>query len=184
MATETNAVNTLLIARGLVPVNTLDSGHPDVVAARNILARRSEEVQAIDWWFNTEYEVQLVRTPETWVRIPAGVLAIDDTEHTILNGLLYDITNRTVTFEEDPDPLTLIYERAWELLSPVPYNYIVALSKEEFIRPLESNLLSGQAEKDVTKSFASMQMAQLAHTDPSTLTNPLMQKWQTKMIQR
>lgn len=184
MATETDAVNALLIARGLTPVNTLDSGHPDVVAARNILARRSEEVQTIDWWFNTENDVQLVRTPETWVRIPAGVLAIDDTTHVILNGYLYDIVNRSITFEEDPDPLTLIYERAWDQLASAPYNYILALAKEEFIRPLESSLLSGQAEKDVTRTTAVMQMLQLSHTDPSTLTNPLMQKWQTKMIQR
>lgn len=184
MATEQDAVNTLLIARGVVPVVDLDIGHPDVVAARNILSRRSQEVQEKDWWFNTENNVQLTRTPENLVRIPAGVLRLDNTAHIILGNLLYDIVNRTTVFEEDPDEMTLIYERTWTDLSPTPYNYIVNLAKEEFIRPLESALLTEKADDDINRSFSLMQISELQNTDPATSINPLVQKWQSKMLQR
>lgn len=184
MATEQDAVNALLIARGLTPVSSLDSGHPYVVAARNILARRSEEVQAKSWWFNTDTGVQLTRTPETWIRVPAGVIRVDNTDLVILDGLFYDPATQSITFDEDPDEMTLIYQRGWTDLSATPFNYIVALAKEEFIRPLESTVLSGQAEKDIARAYANMQIAQLENQDPQELSNPLLAKWRTKMIQR
>jgi hypothetical protein len=191
MATELDAVNIMLIARGLTPVNTLTTGHPDVAAARNILDRRNEEVQSKKWWFNTENEVQLTLDANDKIAVPAGVIRIDDAfESTgenklqILGSFLYDPVDRTLQFDDDPQPMTLIYLRDWEDLEAVPFNYIVALAKEEFVRPLESQLISSQAEKDIQRCFAKMQVADIEHKDPGTSSNQLVAKWLSKMLVR
>lgn len=184
MATLLNAVNSLLMARGLVPVNDLDSGHPMVVHARRLLLEHSEKIQHQKWWFNTETNVQLLRDGDDKVQLPSGVIQVDNTRHVIKGGWLYDIRNRTLTFEEDPPPLTLIYQREWEELPVVVRDYIRDVAKEEFIRPLESQLKTEMAERDTRASFARMQIADLSHKDVSVFTNPMYLQWRMKQVVR
>lgn len=185
MAELLDAVNTLLIAREITPVNTLDSGHPMVTSAVKILERQRSKVHAKNWWFNTENSVELPLTPEGWVRVPNGVVRADNTTLIILDGKFYDPVARTNIFTEAPDAMTLIYKRSWEDLSEVPFTYIESLAKEEFIRPIESSIMTGQAVEDRKMAFANMQIAELQHKDPATETaNPLMLKWRSKMIVR
>ena len=184
MSALQDAVNSMLIARGLAPVVDINSGHPLVVAARNILERNSKTVQDNRWWYNTEPEVQLSRNMAGQVPLPSNVLNIDETDLVILGGMLYDLEERTNVFTEDPDPLTLIVERDWDDLPLTVYNYIIALSIEEFIRPLESQLKTQQSEKAINRTFALMQKADMNHKDVGTSLNPLMQRWRSKMVIR
>lgn len=183
MGAELDAVNTLLVARQLVPVTTLGSGHPMEAAASVILDRHFKEVQGKRWWFNVEDDVQLTRETNDKVPVPSGTIRIDtdggnaDTDFIILNGFLYDLIERTNVFTEDPEPMTIIIERSWDDLATIPYAYIVALAKEEFIRALESPFLTRGAKEDILRAECNMKTAHLQHVDPGTSGNPLMAKW-------
>lgn len=185
MATETDAVNRLLIARGVTPVTDISSGHPDVVAARQILAAWKRAVSADKWWFNTE-EQTLSPDENDNILIPSGCESIDnDQGNKILNGKLYNIEDRSVLYDDDVEDLILIYNRDWEDLPVQAWDYIVALAKEEFIRPLESALLSKGSEQDVQKARVVLDIANYRYNDTAKQTgNPLMQAWQAKMLTR
>ena len=56
------AVNELLQSIGQAPVSTLDTSNPDVSIAWNTLVSTSRNVQAEGWTFNTEKNVQFLRS--------------------------------------------------------------------------------------------------------------------------
>lgn len=186
MADELEAVNILLVARGVTPIIDLDSGHPDVQAAKAILKRYKRGVNSIKWFYNTETLVTLSPNTAGNIPVPVGVVGLDnDQNYIIMQGLLYSVTDRTNVFTEDVEDLTLIYNRDWVDLPIQAYDYIVALAKEEFIRPLESSILSGQAEKDTKTTKALLDISDLRFKDPGKEAgNPLMLKWREKMLTR
>jgi hypothetical protein len=185
MATEIEAINTLLVARGLTEISDPDSGHPDVSAARSILNRHKKYVQSIKWWFNTESGVTLAPNPEGFIFAPFGVHSLDnDQNYIIMAGKLYNVVTRTNVHTDPVADLVLIYDRDWEDLPVQAYEYVVCMAKEEFIRPLESNLLTTQAEKDCTRTKVLLDIADYRFKDVSKGSNPLMQKWLAKMLQR
>jgi hypothetical protein len=185
MSTLLEAVNVLLIARELVPVNTLDSGHPKAVSAQNILERKRKLVQAKKWWFNVEEGVQLFPDEDGFVNVPAGVMRLEDTDYTLMGGKLYKLDERTTVFTENPDEVSLVYNRDWEDMPEIPYNYIVSLAKEEFVRPMGDQLITRGAEKDIKDAFALMQIQQLEYDDVVKDTgNALVRKWREKMLTR
>ena len=185
MAELIDGLNTLLMARGLAPVNTVVTGHPLHASAVRILERKKEGFCSHRWWFNTETEVQLTYDAGTgYVAIPSTVQDIDDCIYTIMAGYLYDPDEGTNIFTENPDECTLIYNRDWSDLPGVAFNHIEALAKEEFIRPLNDSLKTTQAEKDGIRTYARFQIADLRHKDVSITSNPLYSKWSQKMVIR
>lgn len=186
MATLLEAINILLVARGVTPISDEDSGHPDVQAAKAILTRHKRGVNSKKWFYNTEEDVDLSPTVDGYINVPPRVISLDeDQNYIIMQGKLYSMTERTNIFTETVEDLTLIYDREWEDLPIQAYDYIVALAKEEFIRSLESQILSGQAEKDINRCKAYLDIAEFRFRDPGKESgNPLMVKWRQKMIVR
>jgi hypothetical protein len=186
MATELDAINILLVARGVTPVVDPESGHPDVQAAKSILGRHKRSVQSVKLWFNTEADVDLSPNEYGYINAPAGVIALDnDQNYIIMQGKLYSTTERTNIFTATVEGLTLIYDREWQDLPIQAFDYIVALAKEEFVRDLEASLITTQAEKDISRAKAILDIADFRFKDTGKASgNPLMVKWKQKMIQR
>lgn len=185
MATLLNGVNTLLMARGLAPVNAAVSGHPLHSSAVELLERKREEINSNRWWYNTKVDYQLAIDPLTnKVPVPSTVLDLDDTDYLLVSGYLYDPEEGTDIFTDDPDEVTLIYNTEWEYLPVVAFNHIEAQAKEEFIRPLNDRLKTTQAEKDITRTLGYLQASHLRHKDVSISTMPLYAKWKSKMVIR
>jgi hypothetical protein len=186
LSTELDAVNLLLVAKNIVPIIDLDSGHPDVQAARVMLERHSRGVQSQKWWFNVESVDTVTLTEEGWARVPGNVIGLDSAGTlVIMDGKLYDTAERTNIFTEAIEDIKYIYMRDWVNLPQNAFDYIVALAKEEFIRPLRDQLLTRQAERDIVRFLGLLQQQDARMKDTNVQTgNPLFTKWQQKMIQR
>jgi hypothetical protein len=185
MAELIDAVNTLLMARGLAPVNSIVSGHPLHASAVRFLERKKEDFCSHRWWFNTEEEVQLSYDIGTGkVTVPSTVMDLDDAIYVIRNGYLYDPEEHTDIFTENPDTVTLIFNTEWEELPTPAFNHIEALAKEEFIRPLNDALKTQQAVGDIRATYARFQIADLRHKDVSVYNNPTFAMWKRRMPYR
>jgi hypothetical protein len=185
MATLLNGVNSLLFARGLAPVNSVVSGHPLHGMAVGILESHKDEVQSARWWYNVLKDYQLSIDPVTSkVPVPSDVIDIDDANYLVEDGYLYDIANTTFIFTSAPTTTTLVYNKAWEVIPKQAFQYIVALAKEEFIRPLSDPLKTTQAEKDISRAWTVLRAVDFRHKDISVQSNPLFAKWKAKMVVR
>jgi hypothetical protein len=185
MATLLDGVNTLLMARGMAPVNEIISGHPAHASAVRMLERHKSSVQANRWWFNTETGYQLsIDEATSKVPVPSTVQDLDDCIYQIMNGYLYDPIEGTNIFTTAPDTVTLIFNRDWEELPITAFILIESMAKEEFIRHMNDQLKTVQAEKDINKAFANLQAQDLRHKDVSINNMPLMAKWKARMPTR
>jgi len=180
-----DAINRLLVARGVAPVSDEDSSHPDVTAAKTLLEAHKRNISGEKWWFNTE-TATLSPDADGFIKVPTRVESLDNEDNNmIINGKLYSLENRTSVYTEDVEDIILIYNRDWDELPVQAFEFIVASAKEEFIRPLESQILTTRAENDITKAKALLDIADFRYKDVGEETgNPLMQKWRTKMLVR
>lgn len=186
MATELEAINILLVARNVTPVTDPDSGHPDVQSAKALLKQHKRAVNSEERWYNTEKDVDISPDVSGFLNVPSRVIALDeDSNYVIMNGKLYDPDTRTNVFTEAAEGLTYIIDRDWENLPIQAFDYIVAMAKEEFVRHLESQVLSTQAEKDINRKKAIFDITDYRYKDVGKENqNPLFIKWRQKMIQR
>lgn len=106
LTTELEAVNTMLEAIGMVPINSfVDDLSADVQMARNMLARVSRSVQKKGWHFNTEADYPLSLDTSNNIPLGSNLLKVAFTSSQASNRqltrrgtLLYDATNHTFTF--------------------------------------------------------------------------------------
>jgi len=188
MSTLIDAVNDLLIERGIAPVQTIVAGHPYVDAAVSILNRQGTLIQDRGWWFNRDYKIQLTRNESNRVQLPNDVIRMDGPASYNVqvdvdgNKWLYNTIEHSTIFTEDPDTVDLIRKRDWTNIPPTAFAYIVAVAKEIFIRPLESPARSTRVEREVERTKAMLFKAELDNLDPNTMTgNPLMLKLLSRM---
>lgn len=187
MKSELTAVNSLLIARDVAPVQQVVAGHPLVSSAVSILNEQKELLQDRGWWFNRDYDVQLPRDAENKVKIPNGVLRVDGLmSYSVLGGYLYDNTEHSIVFsDDDPELVDLIWDRDWADLPPTMYAYIIAEARSDFILPLESLQRNRKAELAVQRAKAAVLQAELDNRDIGTqILNPLMLKLMSKVRSR
>lgn len=185
MGQKLDAINRLLIAKGVAPTTDEDSGHPDVAKARTLLEAHKKNVQSRKLWYNTETDTL---SPDSYgkISVPTYVIALDDEGgNIIVDGKLYNIEDRTNVFTDDVEDVVMIFNRPWDYIPEQAWEYIVALAKEEFIRSLRDELISTLANNDITRAKALLDITDYRFKDPAKETgNPLMQKWRTKMLVR
>lgn len=107
--TELIAVNEMLTAIGVTPVNTLDvPGTTDAAIALDTLRNISKEVQLKGWWFNQDTNVTFAAS-NSEITIAATHLSVRPTRGTVTqsaetrnfvlrDGKLWDLDNKTSTF--------------------------------------------------------------------------------------
>jgi len=185
MGDELSAINILLVARGITPILVINSGHPDVQAARLLLDVHKSAVNSVKRWYNTEVAT-LTPTVDGYIMLPAYVESLDnDQGNLIMDGKLYNVEERTNIYTDPVEDIVLIFNREIDTMPSQAFSYIVALAKEEFIRPLESSILSGQAGKDINSAKALLDIAEYRYNDTGKQSgNPLMLKWRSKMLVR
>lgn len=74
MGTELQIVNAMLSTVGEMQQVTLETSHPSVVTARNILQADNADIQGKGWWFNKEFNLKLMPDDTGEVLIPAEAL--------------------------------------------------------------------------------------------------------------
>ena len=111
VSTELDAVNSILMSVGEIPVNTLAVQSPEVVIAQKTLRQVCREIQAEGWSYNTENEYPIDLDTNNQCIVPNNVLQMDlniyqhgkdyDVVRRSDNGVMkiYDKKNHTFTFE-------------------------------------------------------------------------------------
>jgi hypothetical protein len=170
--TELVVVNALLRIVGESPVNEIDLGHPDIVAALGIWDEYSLEEQSHVWWYNKE-TWQLIAGTDDKVVIPTNVIAIDGPEPNYIKKgrYLYDLENHTYDFSTATAAdlkLDLIMDWTMDQLPPVMFNYILAKAKLNMLvdYAYDKNK-EAKLEKEVTLRQYLVQKHNLRFTDPN-----------------
>jgi len=126
------AVNTMLIAIGQSPVNSLNTGSVDSEIAENILDEVTREVCSRGWHFNTEHDFVLASTVGTGeVPVPTDAARVDvdrnkvgGDEITVLDGKLYNLTEHTAVFNRSVKA-SVVWLRSFEQVPESARNYIM-----------------------------------------------------------
>ena len=132
--TELESVNVLLTTIGEAPINTLSGNQvTDVSVARQVLLEVSREVQSQGWHFNTEYNVKLPPDQFKNINIPADAAQIDSEDYnlTIRNGKLYDMNERTFSFNQSVE-VTIVSYLDFEELPDAARKYIATRAARIF----------------------------------------------------
>lgn len=177
LTTELEAVNSLLLAIGESPVNTLDSsGVVDAVLARQVLTDTSREVQSRSWHFNTERNLTL--HPQAFqpfhIYVPANVLwldAVDTRIDVVVRGdKLYDKARHSIEFE-GPVTVDMTLMLAFDQLPQTARTYITVRAARLFqTRMVGSDTLHGFHERDEFQALVNLRRAENQRADRNILT--------------
>lgn len=99
-----SVVNDMLGLLGESPVNDLDSFHPMVPKALNVLDTTSGEIQSDRWWFNTEDRELIPQVDTGFLMLPDNTVSVDSLSSRYQvaqrGRKLYDLKNNTFVFTE------------------------------------------------------------------------------------
>ena len=184
MQTELAAVNSLLVAIGESPQNTLEIDNVDITIAREVINTASINFQSEGWWFNTEiWEMGL--TTENKQPLPINTLYVNThNPYWVKRGnYLYDSENHTYIFDPEDvsdKSMTILTLLPLDELPGIVYNYIVNLGKVQMLSELEAEFNKIQIVNSILSyQRVSIQRMQLRFTSSSALTSPMA----TKLLQ-
>lgn len=75
--TTLDVVNACLKTMGETPLNAVDTDHPYVQAALNVLADSNKLEQEVGWWFNSDYPLMQPDAHTQFIYIPTDALNIE-----------------------------------------------------------------------------------------------------------
>lgn len=148
---------------GESPVSSLaQAGLVFVDKARSTLREVSRKVQVRGWHFNTQENYTTARNVNNEIPVSDSIMAIDTMPQfakydvQIVGGRLYDKTNQTYTFTEDPK-FRVVWFREWDDLPEVARQFIMIRAARIFqSRQLGSATLhqfSAQEEQEAYLAF-------------------------------
>jgi len=135
--TELEAVNTILLAVGESPVNSLDTlGNFDASTARDTLHAVSREVQSLGWWFNQQEGYTFTLNAQGKVNAPATILKLFPARcgvPLVLRGqrVLNPVTGED-TFDEPPQADYIVWFLPFEELPESARRYIAVRAARIF----------------------------------------------------
>ena len=112
MRTELDIVNAMLRATGERKHNTLNTQHPSVLTARDLISINNAEFQARGWWFNRNQNVVLIPDAEGIINVPNNHLSFtlvqsalysgttNKTRYVVRDNKVYDSLNNTFNIKE------------------------------------------------------------------------------------
>lgn len=100
---ELDIINGMLAVVGEHPVSSLDSRHPTVVIAKELLSTEDYAVQSKGWFFNTESDVTLKPAADGRVVLPSNTLKVKvaGKKYVQRGRVLYNLEEHTDQFTED-----------------------------------------------------------------------------------
>lgn len=148
-----DAINACLAGIGLSPVSDEDDTDLDASQAKTTIERVSKEIQQQGWFFNKEYNWNLVPDSNTGqIVAPANALSIvtdaysRNTQLALRNGKLYDLVNHTYDLTDLADfpvgdVLTIqtcfIFYIEFNNLPPVAQTAIMYVARRQFAQDTE-----------------------------------------------
>jgi len=135
--TELEAVNTILLAVGESPVNSLDTlGNRDASVARDTLYAVSREIQTLGWWFNQQEGYTFTLNAQKKVDAPAAILKLFPARcgvPLVLRGsrVINPITGED-TFDEPPTADYIVWFLPFEELPESARRYIAVRAARIF----------------------------------------------------
>ena len=124
---ELTIINSMLAVIGEHPVSSVNSLHPTVVIARQLLSSENEQMQGKGWFFNTEYGVTLKPAADGRVVVPSNTLRIKSPGGQLAQRgtVLYNMDGHTDIFTEDVQ-VDITYRVDIEDLPPNAATYLNA----------------------------------------------------------
>ena len=171
-----DAINILLSLVGSSPVNSVDSGQPDAVAANNQLDRATTELLSRGWWFNTDYAKVVEPDPATkQVSVGSNALSVQSrwAPYLVQRGkLMYNPTGHTYQFEE-PLTLDIVTLLDWDLIptaaqEAIRYRAGYAMVLDE----LEDAQKASQQAREYEIAVALLKAEELRARQYNTFNNP------------
>ena len=173
---ELNMVNDSLLAIGEAPyqegtlVDTLPIG-TDGETAKRIIRNTMIEVQSRSWYFNTDYNFDLVPDSNNFISMPPNVLRVDfgntgyKHRYILKNNKIYDVLNHTYMITQ-PVQADMIWLTDYNDLPPEAYEYISARSARKFqqkvIGAIETDQFTVRDEQD---AYINLQRRQAQSND-------------------
>lgn len=155
--TKLKAVNEILKAVGVSPVDSLQSGVFEAEQAEQTLDTVSLEVQSGNWDFNREDDIKLPLNVDGSVNVPLDVLRLDASDKSLKivtrSGKLYDKAAHTFTFKA-PLSVEVVWNLTWEDLPEPARQYIYLLAAQRFqLTFLGSDTLDKQLDGFVKQAY-------------------------------
>lgn len=194
MSYKLDIVNHMLATIGVRKQNSLDNGHPSVIAAVGVLDSANEDFQARGWYFNKEESVRLTPTAERFVYLPKEVtefaiakqylqyLHPDEKLRYVQRGnRVFD--TRANTYEIGRVLLAdLSYLRDIEELPAAARSYLKQLAAERMAEDDEADNSKLARLADRRESaWAQLMAAHFKATAPNALDSPAAQRLQFRM---
>lgn len=178
MYTKLKAVNLMLSTVGESPVEALDAGFEEAELAKRILEEVIEEVQAHDWHFNRETDLELLPDSNGFVFLPANTLRVDDVkaESKIIQrgSRLYDKKTHTYVISKSVK-VDIQVKLAFEEL-PYPAQHYIAIRAARLLqqRSLNSNNLDNFIAEEEDRAFKLLRQYDTDEADYNMFDSPEM----------
>ena len=132
---ELEAMNMLLRAIGSMPVNSLETSHPDAINAKATLDRMRKQAQQRGWWFNIDYDVMFTRDSAGEIRVSSNIkkAKFQDGSIVIRGGKLYNKEQQSYVFTTNPTAIRIQYELPWEDMPQSLQTYAAYIAADAFI---------------------------------------------------
>ena len=174
--TKLNMINQCLLAIGETPfpegtvIEDLAFG-TDADNARRIVESTMVEVQARGWYFNTDYDFELLPDVNGFITLPPNVLRIDTgnspdkNRYIEINGGVYDLAKKTYLIDKSVIA-DIIWLKDYEDLPTEAYEYISLRAARKFQQKvIGSQEVSRFTEMDEMDALVNMQRVQLQVND-------------------
>jgi len=143
---ELDVVNECLATLGELPVNSLDSDHDLIAAARRAIRICNTQEQGRQWWFNTEI-VTLVADVNKYIFVPNDALRCDPIDQSLhlvqLGRRLYETgsinTSAGFTMSVPQVICRLVREVPFEDLPPAAQNVISVAAQLKFMAAYDAD---------------------------------------------
>lgn len=170
LTTELDAVNTILEAVGMVPINVLeDDPNAEIALARNILDRTIRSVQKRGWQFNTEEDVQLnlsgteIPLGQDMLRVVVKPARANGLKHAQRGLRLYNLTDHTFVYTANV-LAEVVYCLDFEVLPEAAREYIAVIAARKF----HDEIVGSAAEHRYSKEDEDQAQADLKSAEGQT----------------
>jgi len=181
---ELDAVNTILLAIGSAPVNSIAGVvSADVAMARTVLEEAKLDTLLQGWSFNTEYDWVLNPRPDGRIVVPPAALRVDLTDYydrstdPVQRGQwLYNRKTRSYTWGSSIT-CNMILDLEWDELPQVCRRYIAALASRKMLSRVDGDQVAiRMAQMDELSALANMRQYQV-DTQDATIFDAATSHW-------
>lgn len=181
LTTELDAVNMVLAAKNIAPVNTLEDNTDSTVEMAMLALNSADlEVQSKGWSFNQDWVMALspdaitgeIALPDQTLRVNASYWATNGQWVSAVEraSKLYDVLNQTFIWTQDVQ-VDLVQRLSFEDLPQVARNYIALLAAFRFQgKGQRSGLVTQITQNEVLQSLALLEQHEDAASPKNSIT--------------